>query len=129
MGRFLKINPDDNVVVCLDPLTKGDKINVGDITITAKEDIPAGHKMAIKDIENGGNIIKYGFAIGHTTENVEQGRWIHTHDLKTNLEGILTYSYNPDKEDIANKEKEMATKNRTFEGFVRKDGKVGIRNE
>nr|MCR5100593.1 UxaA family hydrolase [Butyrivibrio sp.] len=47
----------------------------------------------------------------------------------TNLEGILTYSYNPDKEDIANKEKEMATKNRTFEGFVRKDGKVGIRNE
>jgi altronate hydrolase len=57
------------------------------------------------------------------------GRWVHTHDIKTNLEGILDYKYNPDTADIEKKISQMATKKGTFKGFVRSNGKVGIRNE
>jgi len=130
MGRFLQINPDDNVIVALDPISKGDEVRINDkLTVVAEDDVPAGHKMAIKDIAEGSNVIKYGYAIGHTTEEIKKGRWLHTHDVKTNLEGILDYKYQPDTEDIQNKIEKMGTQSRTFKGFVRKNGKVGIRNE
>ncbi len=130
MSNFLQIHPDDNVVVCLEPMAKGQKITLGDgREVEFKQEVPAGHKVAIKDIANGDNIVKYGYAIGHATENIETGMWVHTHDIKTNLDGILDYTYNPDTEDIKKKESLMGSKNSTFEGFVRKNGKVGIRNE
>jgi len=130
MGRFLQINPDDNVIVALNPISKGDEVRINDkLTVIAEDDVPAGHKMAIKDIAEGSNVIKYGYAIGHTTEEIKKGRWLHTHDVKTNLEGILDYKYQPDTEDIQNKIEKMGTQSRTFKGFVRKNGKVGIRNE
>ncbi len=130
MSRFLQIHPDDNVVVCLEQLGKGEKITLSDgRVIEAIEDVPAGHKIAIKDIDNGGNVIKYGYAIGHATENISVGRWVHTHDIKTNLEGILDYKYEPDTEDIEKKKAQMGTRKGTFKGFVRANGKVGIRNE
>ncbi len=75
MSRFLQIHPDDNVVVCLEQMAKGDKISLSDgREIVALEDIPAGHKIAVKDVANGGNIIKYGYAIGHATEDISVGR-------------------------------------------------------
>ena len=130
MSKFLQIHPDDNVVVCLEQLGKGEKITLSDgREIEAIEDIPAGHKIAIKDIDNGGNVIKYGYAIGHATENISVGRWVHTHDIKTNLEGILDYKYEPDTADIEKKKAQMGTRKGTFKGFVRANGKVGIRNE
>ena len=130
MSRFLQIHPDDNVVVCLEPLAKGEKISLSNgKEIEAVEDIPAGHKLAVKSIDEGNNIIKYGYAIGHATENISEGRWVHTHDVKTNLEGILEYKYCPDTADIEKKISQMASKKASFMGFERKNGKVGIRNE
>ncbi len=130
MSRFLQIHPDDNVVVCLEEMKKGESITLSNgSTVEALEDIPAGHKIAIKDVPCGSDIIKYGYAIGHSTEDINIGRWVHTHDIKTNLEGILEYKYNPDTSDIKSKESRMGTRKGTFKGFVRKDGKVGIRNE
>ena len=130
MSRFLQIHPQDNVVVCLEEVKKGESLNIsGSETVTAADDIPAGHKIAIKDIKSGSDIIKYGYAIGHATEDITVGRWVHTHDIKTNLEGILDYKYNPDTADIEKKISQMATKKGTFKGFVRSNGKVGIRNE
>ena len=130
MSKFLQIHPDDNVVVCLEALNAGDKITLSDgREITAKEEIPAGHKIAIKDLSSNDNVIKYGYAIGHATEDISIGRWVHTHDIKTNLEGILEYKYEPDKADIDRKISQMGTKKASFKGFVRKNGKVGIRNE
>lgn len=130
MSRFLQIHPEDNVVVCLEALGKGDTISLADgREITSLEEIPAGHKIAIKEIASGDNVIKYGYAIGHATEAISVGRWVHTHDIKTNLEGILEYKYEPNKEDIEKKISLMGSKHRTFKGFVRKNGKVGIRNE
>ncbi|MBP3197100.1 MAG: altronate dehydratase, partial [Butyrivibrio sp.] len=130
MSRFLQIHPEDNVVVCLEPMAKGETITLSDgREVTAVEDVPAGHKMAVKNISNGDNVVKYGYAIGHSTEDITIGRWVHTHDIKTNLEGILEYKYTPDKEDIDKKIAKMGTKKGTFKGFVRANGKVGIRNE
>ena len=130
MSRFLQIHPDDNVVVCLDPMSQGDKISLADgREIQAVQDIPAGHKIAIADIKEGANVIKYGYAIGHATEDIPTGGWVHTHDTKTNLEGILEYKYQPDKEDIENKKAKMGSKKASFMGFERANGKVGIRNE
>ena len=130
MSRFLQIHPQDNVVVCLEELKKGESIALEDgRTITALQDIPAGHKILTKSVSKGENIVKYGNPIGHAIEDLAEGSWIHTHDIKTNLDGILEYRYEPDSSYIENKKSAMGTRKGTFKGFVRKNGKVGIRNE
>ena len=67
MPIAIKINPADNVVVALHPIAKGTAVPVDNTTVTAVEDIPQGHKMAIAAIKAGENVIKYGFPIGHAT--------------------------------------------------------------
>ncbi|MBO4457510.1 MAG: altronate dehydratase [Butyrivibrio sp.] len=130
MNKFLQINENDNVVVCLENIKAGEKINISeDCQVTVSEDIPAGHKMSVKNMEKGENVIKYGYAIGHVTEDVQSGSWIHTHNTKTNLEGILEYKYEPDEDDIDEKIKLMGKEKSFFNGYVRDNGSVGIRNE
>ena len=58
----IKINPADNVVVALHPIAKGTAVPVENTTVTAVEDIPQGHKMAIAPIKTGENVIKYGLS-------------------------------------------------------------------
>jgi len=82
-----------------------------------------GHKYALRDIKCGENIIKYGNPIGHATEDIKCGEHVHSHNLKTNLSGNLTYTYEPEFYDI---EREECP---TFMGYIRENGDVGIRNE
>ena len=83
-----------------------------------------GHKYALFDIKCGENIIKYGNPIGHATADIKKGEHVHTHNVKTNLSGNLEYSYDPKFYDIPKEEQ-----GRTFMGYVRDNGEVGIRNE
>ena len=83
----MKINPADNVVVAISDLKAGEAITVDGHAITLKEDVPAGHKVTLKDFAQGENIIKYGYPIGHAVTAVEQGRWINETQIKTNLAG------------------------------------------
>ena len=83
-----------------------------------------GHKYALRDINCGENIIKYGNPIGHATADIKKGEHVHTHNVKTNLSGNLEYSYEPEFFDIP---KEDAS--RTFMAYVRENGDVGIRND
>lgn len=83
-----------------------------------------GHKYALRDIKAGENIIKYGNPIGHATEDIKKGDHVHSHNVKTNLAGNLEYVYEPVE---LNREK-VAT-DKTFLGYVRENGDVGIRNE
>ncbi len=130
MSRFLQIHPDDNVVVCLEELKTGESLELADgRRITALQDIPAGHKILTKDISQGDNIIKYGNAIGHAVEDIQSGSWIHTHNIKTNLEGILDYKYEPDSSYIDSKKSNIGKRKGSFKGFIRSNGCVGIRNE
>ena len=89
--KYLKINPADNVVVAISDLKAGEAITVDGHAITLKEDVPAGHKVTLKDFAQGENIIKYGYPIGHAVTAVEQGRWINETQIKTNLAGLLDY--------------------------------------
>jgi altronate hydrolase len=56
-STFIKINPADNVVVCLRPFQKGETIDVDGKTITLLQDTPAGHKVLTADVPEGSNII------------------------------------------------------------------------
>ena len=120
---YIKINDLDNVCVALNILPKGEKIVFGsDVTFTNSE-IPAGHKVALKDIKAGEDIIKYGNRIGIAKEDIKAGNWIHTHNIKTALGDLLEYKYMPKVKEI------KETEHKTFLGFKRKNGKVGVRNE
>ena len=121
---FLKINPADSVVVCLQPKQKGDVIEVDGLSITVNQDTPAGHKVLIKDVQQGEDIIKYGYPIGHAKQNLKAGDWVNEDNLKTNLSGTLDYTYQPVNEELSIKKE-----NRTFMGYRRKNGDVGVRNE
>ena len=83
-----------------------------------------GHKFALRDIACGEDIIKYGSPIGHATSDIRKGEHVHTHNVKTNLSGNLEYTYNYKDYGVKSNPTD-----RTFEGYVRANGDVGIRNE
>ena len=124
LATYLKINPADSVVVCLTAKKKGDIIDVDGKQIILAEDTPAGHKVLIKDVCEGENIIKYGYPIGHARKDMKAGEWVNENNLKTNLSGTLEYTYQPVGEQL-----NIKRENRTFKGYVRKNGDVGVRNE
>ena len=122
--KYLKINPADNVAVAIVNLPAGEHLSVDGIEITLNEDIPAGHKFALKNFVEGENVIKYGYPIGHALMAKQQGDWMNETNIKTNLAGLLDYTYNPIQVSL-----DIAHKDLTFKGYRRKNGDVGIRNE
>ena len=93
MKYYLKIHPTDTVAVALTPLKKGSVLPINDnTTITLTEDIPQGHKFALTDLAEGSSIIKYGNPIGIATQPICKGAWIHTHNMKTGLSDLLSYT-------------------------------------
>lgn len=123
MQDFIKIHPGDNVAVALKPLSRGSVVDSDGQQITLLDDIPQGHKFALSSIEKGAQITKYGCVIGLATEPVHAGNWIHTHNIKTGLGDLLTYTYS--KIDSALPSGEACS----FQGYRRSNGKVGVRNE
>ncbi len=87
-------------------------------------DLDNGHKYALREIKKGENVIKYGFPIGHATEDIAAGEHVHSHNIKTNLSDISEYSYN-----FVGNLVESAPTSRTIKAYVRKNGDIGIRNE
>ena len=83
-----------------------------------------GHKYALVNIKKGENVIKYGSPIGHATVDISVGEHVHTHNVKTNLCGNLEYTYNHKDYGIAPTKSDLY-----FEGYVRPNGDVGIRND
>lgn len=121
---FIRINPADSVVVCLRQINEGETIVVNGSEIKVLQDTPAGHKLLIKDTPANTDIIKYGYPIGHAANDIKAGTWINENNLKTNLAGVIKYSYAP-----VNKELDIAKKDLTFKGYLRANGEVGTRNE
>lgn len=125
MNYTIKANDLDTVVIAISDLKKGLVVSVDGQEITLKEDIPMGHKIALKDIAEGEDIIRFGNPIGHATKAIAQGELVHVHNLFTNLKDVIDYTYTPQFNNIPVPEGPMPT----FRGYQRKDGKVGIRNE
>jgi len=116
----LQIHPDDNVAVALSGLAAGTKIEAG---IPLRETVKRGHKIALAALPAGSPVIKYGMRIGTATAAIAPGDWVHTHNLKTALGGVEDYVYRPHFKPVV-----PAGTEKTFSGFVRADGGVGIRN-
>lgn len=112
----MKIHPSDNVEVLLQP--RG---------MAGGKTIPMGHKIALRPIKAGEMVIKYGQPIGHATTDIKPGDWVHSHNLATNLEGQLEYTYNPVQNLLDSTAVGMGGE--TFQGYLREDGRVGVRNE
>jgi len=102
----IQINLADNVAVML-----------------SGNDIAPGHKVALRNINAGEHVIKYGYPIGVATADIANGEHVHTHNLSTGLKGFENYEYNPRLKPA------QPAKTSHFAGYRRKDGKVGIRNE
>ena len=88
----IRIADKDNVAVALQPVTAGEALDIGGKKAVALQDIPQGHKIALADISRNEHVVKYGFPIGHATEDIKAGTWVHTHSMKTNLKGEVEYS-------------------------------------
>lgn len=124
MNNILQIKPQDNVAIALTPLSKGTVLNIDDVVL--QEDIPIGHKVALVPIAKGEHVMRYGYSIGHASRDILPGQWIHSHNLRTGLEGKLDYKYQPAP---AHPDPVNTPPVPTFLGYRRPDGQVGIRNE
>ena len=123
MNKLVQITPKDMVAVALQPLQAGETIDYGAGSVTLLQDIPMGHKVALRDIRAGEPVIKYGFPIGSATEDIPMGGHVHTHNIHTLLSGTLEYEYHPTHPVLESR------KPFTFPGYPRKLGRPGIRNE
>lgn len=81
------IDRKDNVATALRQLQQGDSVQVGiedySVTTPLLQDIPFGHKYALKDIRKGETVIKYGEVIGLATEDIQQGQHVHVHNIES----------------------------------------------
>jgi len=91
----IKVHSKDNVAVALKDLPEGTLVTVNDTDLTLNEDIGRGHKFALDALEQGQQVIKYGYSIGYTLAATKKGDWIHTHNLKTLLRDDNHYLYKP----------------------------------
>ena len=98
-----------------------EKDNVG-VSLDGTDAIPAGHKYARQAIKTGEYIIKYGEIIGRATQDIAEGEWVHTHNVKSHLDESVEYGYSFHAR-VPKEEKH------SFLGYKRKHGRAGIRNE
>ena len=139
MGKLLRIHERDNVAVALSPVEAGECIAVGEQELTMRETVMQGHKVALADIAEKEPVIKYGFPIGHATAGIRRGSWVHTHNMSTDLEGEISYRYDPEQapewnpvkilENYDFSDNGQAGQIPSFSGYLRPDGRAGIRNE
>ena len=121
--QSIKIHKNDNVAVALVDLKSGQTVSVNGQEIILKDDIPAGHKFALNDLKTNEKVIKYSYSIGLAVDDISAGQHVHTHNVKSDVNGILDYTYNPSFSELEPLEPE------TFLGYRRADGTVGICNE
>ena len=121
---YLKIHPDDNVLVALKNLPSGTTISLNGDVLTLQEDIGAKHKFFINDMTAGDEVIMYGTLVGKVQADIPKGRLMTTQNTK-HAAGKYTYRgfrskwHAPDVSRFANK---------TFNGYKRSDGQFGTAN-
>ena len=100
------------------------QINPADSVAT---DLDTGHKVALRHISTGENVIKYGFSIGHATCDIKKGERVHTQNLATNLKNKLEYEYCPAGTNARPSTGSGTAK--TILAYPRANGDIGIRND
>lgn len=127
-AKAVRIHEDDSVGVALGPLTAGESV----LGVTLTENIPGGHKFALKDIEEGCPVIKYGCPIGKASSPIKKGEHVHVHNVKTLLSENAKYTYSPDKKSLEAWKVKAESKEKSLpliNAYKRPCGRIGIRNE
>jgi altronate hydrolase len=118
----IHLHPADNVAIARVPLSSGQRLRIDGIAIEVRDPVPAGHKVALKRIPAGENLVRYGQVIGRARTAIEPGVHVHTHNVAFEE---LTFEY----EFPAAEKPIPAPRNvPAFLGYPREDGRVGTRN-
>lgn len=121
--NFIILNENDNVGVASGPVTPGQTLTLPDgETVEIRQDVPVSHKIAIRDINAGDEVIRYGEPIGKATENIRCGNWVHTHNLTP------PDTRSPDNVIRLEPKGTSLDGPATFQGYARARGPAGIRN-
>ncbi len=124
LPAVVRAHPADDVLVALRPLFAGETVSAGGFSLVVREAVERGHKLAAMPIASGSMVRRYGWPIGHATRDIAIGEPVHSHNLATNLSGELPYAYEP-----AILPTPVAGPRRSFQGYLRADGSVGVRNQ
>jgi altronate hydrolase len=122
---LVRVHPADDVAVAVASLSAGMVASTGGGCVTVAEDVAAGHKVALRALSPGEAVVKYGFPIGVATQPIAPGAWVHSHNLRTRLEGAQSYRYAPNTPPSIPSSADIPT----FMGYRRASGRVGTRNE
>ncbi len=123
--KLIQLHTEDTVAIAVENLSNGTACRVGEYCVTVRNDIPFGHKVALRPMKAGEIIWKYGCEIGHATVDIADGEHVHNHNLATNLKGTIRYRYDEKAERLPMGNPD----NRRFDGYIRANGMVGTRNE
>lgn len=80
---LILLHPDDNVLVCREPIRAGQLLDIDGAVVTAPGDVPLGHKIARRDLAAGERVLKYGAPIGSMTRAAARGEHVHLHNMKS----------------------------------------------
>jgi len=124
MRKVLKVHPDDNLIVALQDLAAGEQVSLDGETYTVVLPTPAKHKFVTRSMNAGDTVTMYGVIVGRATQPIQRGEIITTFNVKhastpARIRSV-NYQWTPPNVD--------RFANRTFNGFHRTDGKVGVAN-
>lgn len=122
--RYIQIHARDNVAVALVDLPEGEAITFGQSEFSLPQPVARGHKFALRELAANDNVVKYGLPIGHTLSAIVAGEHLHSHNLRTNLNDVDEYRYQPEFSSVGKK-----MSDREVHLFRRENGAVGVRNE
>ncbi len=122
-NSVILLTPDDNVAIARIALAAGQEIAAGNLNLHTRDAIPAGHKVALRRIDPGGSIIRYGNIIGFATSPIQPGEHVHVHNL--GYRDLDLSRVEPGSHALP---RPSASQQRTFCGFRRPDGRAGTRN-
>ncbi len=120
---YVKIKERDNVAVAVRDIPAGTEVEDG---LTARQDIPQAHKIALCDIPEGGEIIRYGVALGRAVRDIRKGDWVNEHMLRLpDSPSIENMEYGTN---IVPAEELPAPSRTTWMGYRNAEGPAGTRN-
>lgn len=122
--RYIRIHEQDNVAVALVDLAEGEAIEVMPGSFRLLQPVARGHKFALQALAAGENVVKYGLPIGHVFCDVAAGEHLHSHNLRTNLNDVHEYRYQPERAPAA-----TPFGDREVNIYRRSNGAIGVRNE
>lgn len=120
----IQLNAQDNVGVARTVIAAGTMLVLDGVAVTAKVEIPSGHKIAIRPVATGKAVLKYGQVIGIASRDIEPGAHVHLHNLAMQESGV-SHQFG---EAVRPTSLLPEAERRTFLGYVRPDGQVGTRN-